>query len=206
MKITPAFIFDLGGVLLDWDRRHLYRKIFSDDPEKMDYFLTHICSLEWNLQMDRGYPFTLAVEELARQYPEWEEPIRAYYHRWEEMLLGPIEPTVTILRSLKESGYPLYALSNWSAETYRRVRSNFEFFDWFDDLLLSGEVGVIKPDPRIFHLFLERIGRSAVECIYIDDTLPNVEVARQLGFQAIHFRSGEQLKDDLERLGIVLEI
>lgn len=203
MKDLPALIFDLGGVLLDWNRRYLYEKVFAGEPEKMEYFLTNICSLEWNLQMDRGYPFERAIDELSSQYPEWEEPIRAYYSRWEEMLHGAIEPTVAILRSLKREGYPLYALSNWSDQTYRRVQGNFEFFDWFDGILLSGEVGLVKPDLRIFQLFLERIGRTAEECIYIDDTLSNVEVARQLGFQAIHFRSGEQLMEDLERLGIL---
>jgi 2-haloacid dehalogenase len=116
MKTGPAFIFDLGGVLLDWDRRHLYRKIFAGDPEKLDYFLTHICSLEWNLRMDRGYPFTQAVEELAQQHPEWEEPIRHTTADGGDAARAD-RPTVAILRSLKQAGYPVCALSNWSAET-----------------------------------------------------------------------------------------
>lgn len=200
----PVFVFDFGGVLLDWDRRYLYQKIFAGDLAKMEYFLTYICSLEWNLQLDRGYPFDRAVDELVRQHPQWEEPIRAYHLRWEEMLAGPIEPVVAILGAMKKAGFRLFALSNWSGETYQRVRHRFEFFDWFDDTLLSGDVGLVKPEARIFHLFLERNGLRAGRCIFIDDSLPNVETAVRLGFQAIHFRSAGQLKEGLQALGILV--
>lgn len=200
----PALIFDFGGVLIDWDPRYLYRKLFNGDPEGIEKFFTRVGFFEWNINQDRGYPFSKAVTELSRLYPEDEHLIQAYNLRYEESIQGPIEPTVSVLRALKQLGYPLYALSNWSAEKFALVRPRYEFFDWFDDILISGEVKLAKPDPRIFLLLLNKIGREASECVYIDDSLENVEVSKQIGFQPIHFRSAEQLKRNLAELGIVL--
>ena len=152
--------------------------------------------------MDRGYPFAQAVEELVEQYPEYEEEIRAFDTRWEEMIRGPIAGTISILKALKEAGYPLFGLSNWSVEKYRVARPRFEFFAWFQQVMLSGEVNLLKPDPRIFHVFLERSGRAADDCLLIDDSFPNVEAAGRLGFRTIHFQSPEKLRVDLLKNGI----
>lgn len=194
----PAIIFDFGGVLVDWDPRYLYRKLFNDDSQAVDNFLTEIGFFEWNQKQDAGRTFAEAVDELCSRYPQHCELIRAYDRRYEESLRGPIPATVEILRELKATGYPLYALSNWPAEKFRQVRHKFPFFEWFDDLLISGEVGLAKPDPRIFTLLLERIGRPARECIYIDDSAANVAVAQSLGFEPILFKSPLQLKEALD--------
>jgi len=198
-----AIVFDFGGVLLDWDPRYLYRKVFAGDLEAMDRFLTEIDFYNWNLQQDQGRPFADAVAELSRQYPHYAPLIQVYDERWEESIGGPIQPTIEILRSLKQAGLPLYGLSNWSAEKFRFFRPKYEFFSWFDDILVSGEVKMVKPDPRIFAVFLERIGRSAAECLLIDDSQANLTAAARLGFKTIHFKSPEQLEAELKQLGLL---
>ena len=202
-KKLPAIIFDVGEVLLHWDPRDLYRKLFNGDDQAMERYLAEIDFFGWNLEQDKGRPFAEAVEILCQQFPHYCYLIRAYAERYEETILGTIQPTVEILRELKEAGYPLYALSNWSAETYPRVRAKYAFFDWFDDILLSGEVKLAKPDERIYTLFLERIGRRAEECVFIDDSEANVVVARRLGFKTIRFESPVQLREALEQMGVL---
>jgi 2-haloacid dehalogenase len=197
-----AIIFDLGGVLIDWNPRHLYRKLFDDDAA-MEKFLSEICTPHWNEQQDAGRPFADAVELLVAEHPQYETHIRAYWDRWHEMIGGEIKPTVTVMTELKAAGYPLYGLSNWSAETFARARPMFEFFDWFEYLVISGEVKLIKPDPRIFELLLSKIGRPAHECVYIDDSAANVSAAGKLGLGAIHFSSAEQLRKELVGLGVI---
>ena len=200
--LKPAIIFDFGNVLVDWDPRYLYRQFFPDD-HAIERFLLEINFQEWNLRQDCGRPFAEAVEELCQQHPHYCDLIRAYDTRWEESLIGPIWPSVDILRQLKQQGYALYGLSNWSAEKFSLVRSKYDFFGWFKAIVLSGEVKLVKPDPRIFHLMLEKIGRPAAECLLIDDSLKNIDAAQQLGFQTIHFRSAEQLGSDLVKKGIL---
>jgi 2-haloacid dehalogenase len=200
----PVIVFDLGGVLIDWNPRHLYRRLFADEAE-MEGFLSEICTPHWNEQQDAGRSFAEAVELLVREYPAHEELIRAFWQRWPEMIGGAIEPTVQVMRELKETGHRLHALSNWSAETFPLARPRFDFFDWFDGILISGTVKMIKPDPRIFELLLTRIGRTAGECVYIDDSAVNAAAARELGFQVVHFRSGAQLRHELIALGIELQ-
>jgi 2-haloacid dehalogenase len=202
-KKRPAIIFDVGEVLLHWDPRHLYRKLFNGDNQAMERFLAEIDFFGWNLEQDKGRPFAEGIEVLCQQFPHHCHLIRAYGERYEETILGPIQPSIEILRELKEAGYPLYALSNWSAETYPKVRPKYMFFDWFDDILLSGQVNLAKPDERIYTLFLERIGRRADECVFIDDSQANVAVARRLGFKAIRFESPEQLRRALEQMGVL---
>ena len=202
-KNLPAIIFDVGEVLLHWDPRYLYRKLFNGDNQAMERFLAEIDFFGWNLEQDKGRPFAEAVESFCQQFPHYCHLIRAYAERYEETILGMIQPTVEILRELKEAGYPLYALSNWSMETYPKIRPKYAFFDWFDDILLSGEVKLVKPDERIYALFLERIGRRAEECVFIDDSEANVVVARRLGFKAIRFVSPEELREALEQMGLL---
>jgi 2-haloacid dehalogenase len=198
----PAVVFDLGGVLVDWNPRYLYRKLVEDE-EAVEKFLAEVCTPEWNLKQDAGRPFAEAVEELIVQYPDQHELIRAYHLRWEETIGGPIAGTVEILAELKRAGYMVAALSNWSAETFPVARRRFDFLNWFDVTVISGEVKMVKPDPRIFELLLERLGRRAEECVYIDDVEANVRAARELGFRAIHFTSPDRLREELKRMEIL---
>ncbi|MDX9864117.1 MAG: HAD family phosphatase [Anaerolineaceae bacterium] len=199
----PAIIFDLGGVLIDWQREHLYKKMFAGDQAGMQYFLDEVCSLEWNAQMDCGYPFARAIEERVALFPEYEDYIRAYWTRWEEMVPGQISGTVDILAALRQQGYPLAVLSNWSAETHARVYRKFEFLHWFDEVVISGREKLIKPDPAIFHLLLDRLGRPAEECLFIDDSETNVRAAGELGIETVLFTSSEQLCTELRKRGII---
>jgi 2-haloacid dehalogenase len=197
-----AIVFDFGGVLIDWDPRYLYRKFFDGHTAAMERFLGDIDFMAWNLKQDQGRPFADGVAELSAQFPHYAQLIQAYDQRWEESIGGPIQSTVDILRALKEAGYPLYGLSNWSAEKFHLFRPKYPFFSWFDDILVSGEVKRVKPDPEIFTLFLDRIRRTARECVYIDDSAANVATANRLGFTAIHFVSPGQLAADLQHLGL----
>ena len=200
----PAIVWDLGGVLVDWNPRYLYTKLFPGDACAMERFLSEICTTEWNLEQDAGRPFAHGVAELVERHPEQAALIRAYDSRWKEMIRGAIEASVQILAALRASGYALHALSNWSTEKFALVRPEFTFLSWFESIVLSGEVKLVKPDRRIFDLLLARIGRTAASCVFIDDSLPNVEAARELGFQAIQFHSPQRLEADLIALGILV--
>jgi 2-haloacid dehalogenase len=195
-------VFDLGGVLIDWNPRYLYRQL-EEDEGKIEWFLTHVCHTDWNERQDAGRLFEEAVQELVAAYPEHEAWIRAYQERWEDMLAGPIEGTVEILAELKERSHPLYALTNWSAETFPRARELYPFLNWFDGIVVSGEVGMIKPSPEIYHHLLTRHCIEAGESVFIDDRLKNVDAARALGFQVIHYQTPGQLRRELERLNLL---
>jgi 2-haloacid dehalogenase len=193
-----AIIFDFGGVLLEWDPHALYRNFF-EQPQQIDQFLAEVDFAAWNAEQDRGRPFAEGIAELSGQFPHRAQLIRAYYDRWEDSIVGPISGSVAILRRLKQAGYPLYALSNWSAETFPRVSKEYAFFDLLDDIILSGDVKMIKPDPAIFKLLLNRIGYPAHSCLLIDDSQPNIITAKLLGFNTIHFQSPPQLESELQR-------
>jgi 2-haloacid dehalogenase len=201
MTSPHALIFDFGGVLVDWNPHYLYRQFFDNDDGAVARFLQEIGFYQWNLQMDAGRPFDATVAELGAQFPQHAHLIRAYHERWPETLGGPIQPSVDILRALKAAGYPLYGLTNWSSEKFKLARPNFGFFDWFDTIVVSGDVALIKPDPRIFELCLQRISRVAGECAYIDDSASNVTAAQALGFSAIHFESPARLDTRLKQIG-----
>jgi 2-haloacid dehalogenase len=200
---APAIVFDFGGVLLDWNPRYLYRKLFDDDHEAVERFLEEIGFSEWNLKQDEGRPFAAAVAELSGQFPQHADLIKAFDERWEESMGGEIQPTVEILYALKRAGHALYGLSNWSSETFRRIRHKYAFLELFDAIVLSGEVKVAKPDPRIYSVLLDKINRPAEECLFIDDSEANVAAARRLGFRTIRFESAEQLGSELRRLGLL---
>lgn len=203
MENRPAaLIFDLGGVLIDWNPRHLYRKLFSDSRD-MEAFLSRVCTPEWNSRQDAGRPFREGIAELVRRFPDEEHLIRAFWDRWDETVAGPIEGTVEILRRLRSDSHALYALSNWSAETFPRVRPRFEFLNWFRHIIISGSVGMCKPDPRIYRLLLRECDLQAEDCLFIDDTEDNVRAARDQGFSTILFSSPEQLNSALHREGIL---
>lgn len=199
----PAIIFDFGGVLVDWNPRHLYRKLFNGDETAVENFLAEIGFVPWNLAMDRGRSFAESVAELSARFPQYADLIRAYDTRWEESVPGPIQPTVALLEKLKRAGYPLYGLSNWSAEKFHLVRPKYTFFDWLDAYIISGDVKITKPDPRIYHLLLEKIGKPPEQCVFIDDSETNIVAARQLGFDAIHFLDAAQLEHALARRGLL---
>ena len=193
-----AIIFDIGGVLLEWDPHALYRNFF-DQPQQIDQFLAEVGFAAWNAEQDQGRPFAEGVAELSSQFPHRAQLIHAYYDRWEDSIVGPISGSVAILRRLKQASYPLYALSNWSAETFPWVSKEYAFFDLFDDIVLSGDVKMIKPDPAIFKLLLARIRYPAHSCLLIDDSQPNIVAAKSLGFNTINFKSPEQLESELQR-------
>ncbi len=202
MTQKPALIFDFGGVLLDWNPRYLYHKFFDGDAEAMERFLLEVDFSGWNLEQDKGRPFAQGVAELSTRFPHYAHLIRAYDERWEESIIGPIQPSVDALRPLKDSGCRLYGLTNWSAEKFELARHKFAFLDLFESILVSGAVKLIKPDPRIFKLLLDQIGRPASECVFIDDSAGNVAAACQLGLNAIHFTSPEQMQAELLQMGI----
>ena len=201
-------VFDLGGVLFDWNPRYLFSKMFSDQRE-MEYFLTQVCSQDWNEKQDAGRPFAEGVLELKSKYPQFSEYIEAYDKRWNEMLRGPILETVEVLQKLSEqkseNGLRLFALSNWSAEKFVHVRENYDLIKIFEGIILSGEIGLIKPEPAIYQHLLERFKVESKECIFIDDNLANIEAARKLGFLGHHFKGALELKAELERHGLLLD-
>jgi haloacid dehalogenase superfamily, subfamily IA, variant 3 with third motif having DD or ED/haloacid dehalogenase superfamily, subfamily IA, variant 1 with third motif having Dx(3-4)D or Dx(3-4)E len=203
MRNISAVIFDFGGVLVDWNPHYLYRKFFGDDPKITERFLQEIGFNEWNLQFDKGLPFADGVRKLIKRFPAYQELIRAFDERWEETVAGPIEQVVDILKTLKESGYPLYGLSNWSGEKFALVKNKYEFFQWFEFIILSGEEKLAKPDPRIFEVLLGKSGCAAAECLFVDDSVSNIAAAEELGFDTIHYQSPVKLRLELSRRGLL---
>ncbi len=191
-----AVIFDLGGVLIDWNPRYLYRKLIDDEPE-MEAFLTVVCTPEWNEQQDAGRTVADAVAEATARHPDRAELIAAYYERFDEMMSGAIEGTVQVLAELRRNGTPCFALSNWAAETFSHAERRFAFLDWFDDIVVSGRERLKKPDPAIFSLALRRFGVEAGEAAYIDDAPPNVTAAARIGLHAIQFVGADALRREL---------
>ena len=196
-------VFDLGGVLIDWNPRYLYRKLFDGDEAAMERFLAEICNNDWNVQQDAGRPFAEACALLVERHPAQKHLIEAYHARWIEMLAGPIHGTVEILRELRDRGTPLYALTNWSAETFPLARERYDFLHWFQATVVSGVEKLVKPDPRIYRLLLERHGIDPAASVYIDDNPANARVATDLGLHGIHFTGPDALRDDLERVGLL---
>jgi 2-haloacid dehalogenase len=194
---TKVVVFDLGGVLIDWDPRYLYRKLLADE-EAVEEFLATVCTPEWNAELDRGRPFAEGVAELVERHPAQAAAITAYHERWPEMLGGEVPGAVAVLADLRAAGVPLYALTNWSAETFAITRGRFAFLEWFDGVVVSGQERVIKPDPRIFRLLADRFGLDPETTFYVDDSEANVAAARALGFDAVRFTGPERLRRDLE--------
>ncbi len=199
-----AVVFDLGGVLLDWNPRHLYRKLFDDESE-MERFLSEVCTLEWHHAHDLGIPPEKTVPPLVEAHPEYAEQIWAWPRRSEEMIAGAIDESVEILRELKERGVPVYALTNMETWTYPGRRERFEFLRWFEGTVVSGSEGVAKPDPRIYELLLDRFALSPESTLLIDDSAKNVVAARGVGMQAIEFESPAALRDELVAAGLLAE-
>jgi 2-haloacid dehalogenase len=198
-----TIIFDLGAVLIDWNPRYMYRTIF-DNKDEMEKFLAGVTTSDWNEEQDAGRPLQHGTEILIQQFPEHEENIRAFYGRWEEMLGEAFHDTVEIFRQLKESGkYKIYALTNWSAETFPVAFERYDFLKWFDGIVVSGEEKMRKPTPEFYHILLNRYSIKPQEALFIDDNYRNILAAEKLGINCIHFTSAEQLNKDLGQLQIL---
>jgi len=199
---VSAVVFDLGGVLIDWDPRYLYRSLFGGDEAAMERFLATVCTPEWNRGQDAGRPWSEAIASLVAEHPEHADLIRAFWDRWPETLGDAIDPTVDVLAELRAAGIPLYALSNWSAETFPIARPRYPFLDWFDGIVISGEVGAAKPDPRIYQALVERHGLDPASLAFVDDVPANVAAAESLGMRGLTFTSAAALRQDLAALGL----
>jgi len=198
-----AIIFDYGNVLIEWDPRHVYKGYFPNDPEGMENFLKEVDFMGWNTKQDKGRTFKEGVADLSRQFPHHTHLIEAYHDNWKVSIGVSYTDTVEIMKQLKGKGYPLYGLSNWSAETFPYAREKYNFFELLDDMIISGHVGYVKPEPEIYQIVLEKIGKPAQECLFIDDSLPNIIQANTMDFRTIHYTSAKQLKDELNQLGLL---
>lgn len=203
MSSFNTIIFDLGGVLIDWNPDYVYRTIFPNE-EDMRWFYQNICTSDWNEEQDAGRSLSEATQQLVDKFPEHEANIRAYYGRWEEMLKGPIPQTVEVLRTLRnDPRYKLYALTNWSAETFPVALQRYDFLHWFDGRVVSGEERTRKPYKEIYRTLIDRFEIDPTTAIYTDDNERNLTPAAELGIHTIHFRSPEQFKSDLKALGVL---
>ncbi len=193
--LLKNIIFDLGGVLIDWNPKYVYRKVFHTE-EATNYFLDNICSFHWNEQQDAGRTIVEAEAELINQFPQYSNEIKIYYKEWVNMLGGPILPTVEVLKALLEGNkYDIYALTNWSAETWPTALGMYDFLSWFKGVLVSGQEKMKKPAPEIFHLICDRFSIVPSKTIFIDDNRNNILAAEALGFQTIHFTGLDKLED-----------
>jgi 2-haloacid dehalogenase len=198
-----AVVFDLGGVVIDWNPRYLYRRLFRGDDAAMERFLAEVVTPEWNLQQDAGRPWAEAIELLAREHPDQQKLIRAYHERWPETLGGSIDESVAVLAELRDRPVRLFALTNWSAETFPTALERYEFLAWFEAIVVSGEVGLVKPDPGIFRHLIERNRLEPGSTVFVDDSPANVEAARAQGLVGLLFESPIQLRRDLVALGVL---
>ena len=199
-------VFDFGGVLVDWNPRYLYYPYFNGDKEQAEWFLKNICTYAWNIQMDGGKPFAEGVAELSDKHPEWADAIGVYHTRWNEMIGGEVEGTASLVSRLKEAGYKIYGLTNWSMETYPTIRDRYTVFSLFDGIVVSGEEHLLKPDRKIYDCLLERYGLEAGESVFLDDNADNVAAAMSIGMGAVQFINAEQAEQELrERYNIELK-
>lgn len=199
---SPTVVFDIGNVLIRWNPRNLYRKLFAGDTVLMEWFLANICSVAWNLEQDRGRSFAEAIADCTTRFPEWEAYIRAYDERWVETLDGAISENVALLRRLDQASVPLYAITNYSVEKFSVTRTLFPFLALFRGIVVSGEERLVKPDPRIYWLLFERYALDPATCVFVDDSTANVFAARRAGMTAIHYVPGLNLTEALRKLGL----
>ena len=205
MSKIKNIIFDLGGVLVDWNPEYVYLDVFKGDRKKMKWFFDEVCTFDWNENQDAGYPLAQATEDRIKLFPQYEEWIRVFYGRWEEMLGGPIEGTVKLLKALVANpDYRAVALTNWSAETFPVALKKFEFLHWFEGIVVSGTEKTRKPFADIYQLTLDRYALNASDSLFIDDNLRNIEAAQALGIQTIHFKNPDQLQEALQLLQIAI--
>jgi 2-haloacid dehalogenase len=194
-------VFDVGNVLLRWDPRNLYRRIFEDEAE-MEWFLSNVCTHDWNVEQDRGRDWNEAVSLLVKDHPRHEAPIRAFHERWEETVSGVFEENVALLLRLREAGVPNYCITNFSGPKFILARQRFSFLAGFDGIIVSGDEKLLKPDPLIYRLLLDRYGLEAEDCVFIDDSRANVEGACAVGMHALHYAEPMDLTVELRQYGI----
>lgn len=200
-SLITAVAFDLGGVLIDWNPRHLYRQLISDQDE-LEHFLSRICTPEWHLAHDKGVDTEQSCRELAQVHPEYADLIMAWAHRGEDMVAGVFDDTVAVLAELRSGGVRCFALSNMEPDTFVKRRRRFAFFGLLDGWVISGHEGVAKPDRAIFEILLSRYGLEPAATVFIDDNLANVAAAERLGVVAIEFTTAAQLRKELSDLGL----
>jgi 2-haloacid dehalogenase len=200
--MPTTVVFDLGNVLVRWNPRLLYEQLIPD-AEELERFFGTVITHDWIRDQDAGRTFADGIALLTAQFPHYEHEIRAFWERWEEMVPGPIEETVEILAELRERQIPLYALTNWSHETFPIARPRFPFFEWFEGIVVSGEVQLVKPDARIYRHLLDAHGLRAEDCVFVDDSPANVAGAEAVGISALHFQSPERLRRDLAELKLL---
>lgn len=205
IRAVKGVVFDLGGVVIDWNPMYLYAKVFDGDETKAANFLATVCTGAWNEQQDAGRDLMQATAERVAMFPEWEREIRAYYGRWTEMIGGPIPGTAEIMAEIKAAGLHLYALSNWNCETFSRVRHRFAELDLFEHIVLSGEYGCIKPDPAIYRAALVCYGQDPADLLFIDDSPRNIAGAERIGLPAIQFTGAGALRRDLIERGVPIQ-
>jgi 2-haloacid dehalogenase len=198
-----TIIFDLGAVLIDWNPRYMYRTIFNDEAE-MERFLADVTTSDWNEEQDGGRSLEVGTQFLVNKHPEHEKNIRAFYSRWDEMLGEAFHDVVEIFKQLKESNqYKIYALTNWSAETFPVALERFDFLNWFDGIVVSGTEKMRKPTPEFYHILLDRYQVNPREALFIDDNYRNILAAEKIGIQCIHFTSAEKLTEKLHSIGML---
>jgi 2-haloacid dehalogenase len=200
--MTKAVIFDVGGVLIDWNPKYLYSKLLADEAA-IEAYLDEIGFNAWNLALDEGGRWEPAIAELVAKFPHHKDLIEAAHLRWHEMLGGDIPGTVDILKRLADAGVPLYAITNYSSEKFIETVERFPFFALFRDIVVSGDEKLLKPEAAIFRMCLDRNGLKAQECVFIDDVARNIDGARAVGIDAILFESPEQLERDLQARGLL---
>ena len=193
-------VFDIGNVLVRWNPRNLFRKVFSDEA-RMERFLATALAMEFVAHTDIAADFSLAVAERAKAFPEFADELRLFHERWIETLGGPIEENVALMKRLRAAGRPVHALSNFASEKFALARERYPFLDEFDVCLVSGHVGVVKPDPRIYEILFERVGRPPGELLFIDNSIANVRASEAAGMAAIHYRQGADLESELRSRG-----
>jgi len=201
--MIKTIVFDLGGVLIDWNPEYVFKNLIPD-VEKRKWFFDTICTSDWNEEQDAGRRLQEATDMKIAEFPEYEDWIRAYYGRWEEMLGDAIEGTVQIFKEIKESGkYPIYALTNWSDETFPVALERFKFLQWFDGIVVSGTENTRKPFADFYQILFDRYAIDPKTAIFIDDNAKNIVGSEAVGMRAIHFKSPESLRAELEKLSIL---
>jgi 2-haloacid dehalogenase len=204
MATINTIIFDLGGVLIDWNPKYVFDENYFESEEKRQFFFNHICTSDWNEEQDAGRSIVEATQILVEQFPDWEKPIRDYYGRWTDMLNGPIHDTVELFRQLKEKDkYKIYALTNWQASLFDIALVRFNFLHWFDGRVVSGEEKTRKPFPEFYQRLLDRYSVNPSDALFIDDNLRNVKAGEDLGIRSVHFKSSSELENDLKQFGLL---
>jgi len=208
MSAVAAVLFDVGNVLIHWDPRNLYRRIFrtpdgAPDEDRVEWFLATICTTPWHIRHDLGRPPEAQTAELIQLHPEYRAEIEAFYSRFQEMIPGPLDAMVAAKQSMRAAGIPVYGLTNFGAETFRETRERFGFLKDFDGVVVSGEEGMIKPDPRIFELCIARFGLTPEHTLFVDDSARNIEAAAVLGFRTHHFVSESACLDAFRKCNLI---